>query len=71
MKQYLFYIELFDFEQINFSFPNMNTMSVFFGCDDLKRLSYTLNYCGEHSKEIDAFEFEISKPKLYNECEKK
>jgi hypothetical protein len=66
----LFYIELFDFEQINFSFPNMDTMSVFFGCDDLKRLRYTLNYGKEHSKKIEVIVFETSKSNLNNECEK-
>ncbi len=66
----MFYIELFDFEQINFSFPNMDTMSVFFGCEDVKRLRYTLNYSKEHSKKINIFEFETSKTNLDNECEK-
>ncbi len=66
----MFYIELFDFEQINFSFPNMDTMSIFFGCDDLKRLKYILNYSREHSKKINTFKFETSKTNLDNECEK-
>jgi hypothetical protein len=48
----------------------MDTMSVFFGCDDLKRLRYALNYSREHSKKINAFEFETSKTNLDNECEK-
>jgi hypothetical protein len=47
----------------------MDTISIFFGCNEIKRLRYTLNYRTEHSKEID-----IDKSiffKLFDECDKK
>ena len=67
----MFYIELFDLEQKIFLKKelNMDTMSVFFGIDEIQRLKYSLHNKKEESKKTDVIEMLNSN--LYNECEKK
>ncbi|MFW9971710.1 MAG: hypothetical protein ACFFDF_16075 [Candidatus Odinarchaeota archaeon] len=47
---------------------NMDTMSIFFGCDEFQRLKYSLNKKEKVNEKIDALE--MIYPKLNNECEK-
>jgi len=47
----------------------MDTLSIFFGSDEIQRLKYSLNKKNESNEKIDPFEIIYSK--LYNECDKK
>ncbi len=47
----------------------MDTLSIFFGCDEIQRLRYSLNGKREGNERIDAFEIIYSK--LQHESEKK
>jgi len=47
----------------------MDTISVFFGSDEIQRLKYCFPYKKEENKKTDVIEMINSK--LYNECEKR
>jgi hypothetical protein len=47
----------------------MDTLSIFFGYDEIQRLKHSLYEKKERSKKRNIFEIIYSK--LYNECEKK